>query len=598
MTSEPLPQEVSCNGGKGQNPCFEMASTGGSNDLLFQAASSGATSSGLVSQGSMDDFMQLGDIHGVPVFASSLNSSPSVSGSNLVKNLQPVVTNKNAEYDSNTPRIVSYGPVYRLLKPHRAYISSGNMLSASDKPSVSSYVTSKPLSNGQNSYKAGFSRIRYDATQPGDTYNPVPATYISRNKPSLSGMVISSGPIITFIRPNQSDYQLQQTINKTQGSHEPGAPIKSLVTVAEPTAESPVVFEDGQGMNYERPTSQPQVPNESRSQSPQMVNKPITAPKPLLASKNPSIPQSRTTEPRFTQLGNAYSSTNKTYKPANVKVAQATYVQQMSKPVQSSYQRADFSKGVLYNSSSAAVPLTGSVYRFPRPGYIHGTSGSTGTSVYMPSNSAESEQRNYIQQLYQAGLSFPKVGYGSPPSSSAVASSETMYGFTESGNAYGSGDDAAYTSNSQPTSSSSNLIQNPYFEVWQGQRSYSMVKPVQPNYKSFPRRYKQMPFKSFNTPFSQKDSVRDSEQLSQMWNWVSPVQDATSEGFQTWHHLGPVLVPDPVQNGDQAEHLQKPVQAHPCKPKNLFDYLSRLPPPASQTVSSNYNQLQTGQSGL
>lgn len=560
------PKKVSCSGVKGQGPCLEMVSKEGSNDPSFQAASYSAASIGVASAESRQDFMQLGD-------ASFLNSSPSGRGSSLVQNLQPVVTNKNSEYDPSTPHIVSYGPVYRLLKPHGTHSSSRAAPSASYKPPVS---TSKSVLNGQNGYKAGFSQR--------DAYNSVAATYFSRNKPSISSMVITSGPMITFIMPNQSDHQLVQAINKTQSSHKPGAPIKSLVTVDQPAAETSKPFEHSHGMNNQRSTSQLQVSNEGRYQSSQTVHKLVHAPKIHLASKNPSTPQSRTTE--FTQLEKDYSSPDQTYKPSNVfKAAHTTYLQQIPKPVQSSQQIADFSQGVLYGSSSMAVPLSGSVYRFTRPGY--GTPGSTDTSMHVPSSSAKTVQGDYIQHFYQPGLSFPKIGYGSP--SSAVASGETMYDFTQSGNAYGSADNA-YTSHSQPSSSSSNLFQNPYFLARQNRSPYSMFMPLRPNHNVFPTGSMQTPSKSFDTPFSQKDSVQDSEHLNQMRNQLSNGHAATSEGFQTWHHYGP------VQNDDQGKRLPKPIQSHPWKPKNLFDYLSSLSLPAEQSVSSNYNQLQTGQS--
>ncbi|XP_026788368.2 uncharacterized protein LOC113537884 [Pangasianodon hypophthalmus] len=594
-TSESLPQEVSCSGVKGQGPCSEMVSTGGSNDPSFQAASYNGTFSfsGVASQGSRHDIIQLGDAYSSPVFASSLNSSPSVRGSNLVQNLQPVVSNNNAEYDPSTPHIASYGSVYRLLKPHGAYSSSRTVPSASYKLPISSSVTtmSKSIPNGQNGYKPGFSQISYDATQQGDANNSVAATYYSRNKPSLSSMVISSGPMIKFIMPNESNYQLVQTINKAQSSNEPDTSIKPLVTVDLPTTETSKPFEHSQGMIYQRPTSQPQVPNESRCQCPQTVKKPIASPKPHLASKNPSTLQSKTTETRFTHLGNAYSSVDTTHKSSSVfKPAQTTYMQQIAQ------QLAGFSQDDVHDSSSTVEPLSGSVYT--RPGYVYGTFVNTGASMYMPSSSAKTVQSNYMQHFYEAGLYFTKVVYGS--SSSAVASGDSKDGFTLSGNANSSADNT-YTSNSQPTASGSNLSQNPYFIARQGQSSYSMFKPQQPNYKSFPTRYMQIPSKSFNTSFSQKDSVQDSEQLNQMRNQLPDIQAVTSEGFQTWHHS--VLVSAPLQDSDQSKHPRKPdsqplisIQSHPYKPKNLFEYLSSLPLPAGQSVSSNYNQLQTGQS--
>lgn len=593
VESEPLPQEVSCVGVKSHGPCFEKVSTGGSNDPSFQAANNDATSSssGVVAQGSRPDFMQLGDAKGLPVLTSSLNSSASGSRSTLVQNLQPVVTNKSAEYEPSTPRIVSYGSVYRLLKPHGAYSSSRTVPSASFIPPISSSVTtSKVVPNGQNGNMAGFSQSSNDATPQGDTFHFLAATYYARNKPPLSSM-ISSGPIITFIMPNQSDYQHAQPINKAQSGYEPNAHIKPLVTIDHPTAGSSKHFEHSQGMNYQRPTSQPQVANEIGWPSPQTNNNKPIVPKPHLKSKNPSISQSRTTEPRFTQLVNAYSSADTTNKPVSAfTLAQTTSSNhQISKPVQRSQQLADFPQEV-YDSSSTAVPLSGSVFRFTRPGHVHGTSVSTGTSMYVPPSSAKTEQSNYIQHFYQSGISYPKVGYGSP--SSAV---DSGYGFAQLGNAYGLAENT-YTSNSQPTSSHANLSQNPYFIARQGQNSYSTFKPPQPNYNSFPTTYMQMPSKSFNTPFSQKDSVQDSEQLHQMWNRMSEVKSVTSEGFQTWHHYGSILNSEPVQNGDQGKHPQKPIQSCTYKPKNLFDYLSSLYVPAEQSVSSNFNQLQTGQS--
>lgn len=556
-----------------------MVSTSGSNDSSFQAASYDASSSGVASQGSRHGFMQLGDVYGSPVFASSLNSSPSVSAS-------------NAEHD--IPRIVSYGSVYRLLKPHGAYTSSRTVPFASYKPPITSSVTtSMSVPNGQNGYK-----ISYDATQLRDAYNSVAATNYLRNKPSLSNMVISSGPMIKFIMPNQSNYQLVQTINKAQSSYESGVPSKPLVTVDQPTVETYKPFEHSQGMNNKRPTSQPQVPNGSGHQSPQTL-KPITAPKPPLISKNPSTLQSRTTEPRFTQLGNAYSSADTTYKPSGVfNPAQTTDMQQTAKPVQSSLQIADIFQDVVHDSSSNAIPLSGSVYMFTRPGYVHGTSVSTGTSMHMPSSSAKKVQSNYMKHFYQAGLSFPKVGYGS--ALSALASGDSRNGFEQSGDVYGPADNA-YNSNSQPTAS---LSQNPYFIARRDQSSYSTFKPLQPNYKSFPTRYMQMPLKSYNTPVSQKVSVQDSKQLNQM-NQMFDDQAVSSEGFQTWHHYGSGLVSDPVQNSDQGKRPQKPdsqplvsIQSHPYKPKSLFDYLSGLPLLAEQSVSSAPLNVSQGSVGL
>ncbi|KAF4093908.1 hypothetical protein AMELA_G00006850 [Ameiurus melas] len=580
-TSKRLLPDVSCSGVKGQGPCFEMVSTSGSNDSSFQAASYDSSSSGVASQGSRHGFMQLGDAYGSPVFASSLNSSPSVSGS-------------NAEYDPRIPRIVSYGSVYRLLKPHGAYTSSRTVPLASYKPPIASSVTtSMSVPNGQNGYK-----VSHDATQLGDAYQVVAATNYLRNKPSLSNMAISSGPMIKFIMPNQSNYQLVQTINKAQSSSESGAPSKPLVTVDQPTVETYPPFEHSQGMNNKRPTSQPPVPNGSGHQSPQTL-KPITAPKPQLISENPSTLQSRTTEPRFTQLGNAYSSMDTTYKPSGVfNPAQTSYMQQIAKPVQSSLQIADIFQDVVNDSSSNAIPLSGSVYMFTRPGYVHGTSVSTGTSMHMPSSSAKKVQSNYMKHFYQAGLSFPKVGYGS--ALSAVASGDSRNGFEQSGTVYGSADNA-YNSNSQPTSSSSSSSQNPYFIAKQAQ---SLLKPLQPNYKSFPTRYIQMPLKRYNIPVSQKVSVQDSEQLNQM-NPMLDDQAVTSEGFQTWHHYGSGFVSDPVQNSDQVKRAQKPdsqplvsIPSHPYKPKSLFDYLSSLPLLAEQSVSSAPLIVSQGSVGL
>lgn len=553
--SEPLPQDISCRGAQG--PCLEKASTGGSNDPSFQAASYSATSSGVGSQRSRRDFMQVGDT--LPL--------------KLDQNWQPVQTSKNAEHDPSTPRIVKYGPVYRFLKPHSAH-TSRIMPSPSYKPPVSSVVTTSQFV--PNGYKDGFSQ--------GNVYNTVVATYASRNKPLLSNMVITSSPMITFIMPNQSDYQLAQTINKTQSSHEPGTPIEPLVTADKPAAETSKPFEHGQEIHYLRPPSQPQVPNESRFQSPHSVRKLIYAPKPQLARKNLPALQSKSTEPGITQLGNAYSSADKA---SNVfKAARTTYIQQTSKPVQGSRQLADFSKSDLYDSGSTAIPSSGSVYRFTRPGYIHGTSGSS--SMHVPSSSAKTEHSNFIQRFYKPGLSFPKVGYGSP--SSAVASSETRYDFTQSGKVSSSACDAC-TLHSQPTSSTSNLFQIPYYLARQGRSS--MFQPLQPDYKSLPTRYMQVPSKGLNTQFS---AIQDSELLNDMRNQASDVQPATSEGFQTWHNYDSVLVSDHVQNDDQGALLQKTIQSRPRKPKNLSDYLSRLPLPAEQSVANNYNQPYTGQS--
>lgn len=548
MTSELLPLDGPCSGVKDHGPCLEMASIGGSNDPSFKAAGFGATSSGVASQRSRHD-------------TSTLISSSSVSGSN-----------KNAEYDPSTPRIVKYGPVYRLLKPHGGHTSSRTVPSPSYKPNPisSTGTTSQSVLNG---YKAGLSQ--------GNAYNTVAATYVSRNKPLLSSMVITSSPMITFIMPNQSDYQRVQSINKTLSSFEPGTPIKPLVTADEPTAESTEPFELGQETNYLRAPTQHKVPNECRYKSPQNVRKLTYTP------KNPSTFQSKPTERRFKQLGNAYSSADKTYKTSNVfKAAHTTYNQQISKPMQSSQQVADSSQS---DSGSALVPLSGSVYRFPRPRYVHGTSRSS--SMYVPSINSKTEQSDFVQRFYKPGLTFPKVGYGSP--SPAAASSETRYDFKKSGKESGSAS-GAYTLHSQPTSSSSNLFQMPYFLARQGRSS--MFQPLQANYKSFTTRYMHMPSKSFNTRFP---AVQDSEPLNEMRNQVSGVQSTTSEGFQTRHDDDSVLASDPVQNDDdddQGERIHKIIWSRPRKTKNLSDYLSRLPLPSEQSVANNYNRPHTGQS--
>lgn len=555
-----------------------MVSRGGSNDPSFQAASYDATSSGGVSQESKQN------AYGLPVFASSLNSNPSVSVSNLVQNMQPNVSNKNAEYDPSIPRVVSYGSVYRLLKPHGAYSSIRTTPSASYNSPLSSSVTSSKFApTAQNGSQAGYPQINYAATQQGDAYNSMAATYYLRNKPSLRGMVISSGPMITFIMPNQSNDQLIQTTNKSQHGYEPNATIKPLVT-DQPTAETSKPFKYSQGMNDQRSTSRFQM-LKNRCQLQQSVKKSIAAPKPHLPSKNASTPESRTTEPRFTQLGNAYSSADTT--SSVFKAAQSTYIQQTPKPVKSSQQQADISQDV-YDSSSTTVPLSDSVYRFIRPEYVYGTSESTGSSVYMPSSSAKMVQTNYMQHFYQAGPSFSKTGYGSP--SSAVASGDSRQGFAESGNVYGSSDNA-YTLNSQTTLSSSKSL-NPYFIARQGGISYPMFKPLQSSYKSFLTRY------------THTVSAKDSDQLNQMSNQMSDVKAVTSEGFQTQQHYSSVLVSDPVQNNDHPQkHPQEPVSqslesinSRLYKPKNLFDYLSSLPIPAEQSISETDNQLQPGQS--
>lgn len=556
-----------------------MVSRGGSNDPSFQAASYDATSSGGASQEAKQN------AYGLPVFASSLNANPSVSVTNLVQNMQPNVSNKNAEYDPSIPRVVSYGSVYRLLKPRGAYSSIRTTPSASYNPPLSSSVTSSKFApTSQNGYQAGYSQINYAATQQGDAYNSMAATYYYlRNKPSLRGMVISSGPMITFIMPNQSNDQLVQTPNKSQHRYEHDATIKPLVT-DQPTAETSKPFKYSQGMNDQRSTSSFQM-LKNRCQFQQSVKKSIAAPKSHLASKSTSTPESGTTEPRFTQLGNAYSSADTT--SSVFKAAQSTYIQQTPKPVKSSQQQADISQDV-YDSSSTTVPLSDSVYRFVRPEYVYGTSESTGSSVYMPSSSAKMVQTNYMQHFYQSGPSFSKTGYSSP--SSVVASGDSRQGFAESGNAYGSADNA-YTLNSQTSPSSSKSL-NPYFIARQGGRSYPMFKPLQSNYKSFLTRY------------THTVSTKDSDKLNQMSNKMSDVKAVNSEGFQTQQHYSSVLVSDPVQNNDHPqknpqEHVSKPLESinsHPYKPKNLFDYLSSLPLPAEQSISETDNQLQPGQS--
>lgn len=546
-TSKPMPQEVSCSDEKGQGPCFQMVSTGGSNDSLLLAASYNSTSSssGVAPHGSK----QLGDAYGSPAFASSLKSSPSVNGSNLVQNLQSVVTDKSAEYDPSTSRIVSYGSIYRLRKPHGVYSSSRTAVSPSYKPTVSSPVTS---TTGQNGNIAGSSQVSNDTTQSGNAYNSGAATY-SRNRLFLGSTVISSSPMIIYIRPNQSDHQLEQPISKGQSNDQTGAPIKSLMTANQPFADQPTAENS---KPYQRLTSQAQVPILIRYQSPPTDDKPMTVPKPHVTSTNPSTLQLSTIEPRFTHLGKTHSAADPNYKPFGVfKPAQTTYMGQISKPVQSSQQLADFSQDPVYDPSSTAVPLTGSVPRFTRP--AHGTSVSAGTSMYEPSSSAKTEHG--MQHFYQTGLSFSKVSSG-----------KTRYGLAQSGNGYSATDDA-YTSNSQPTFSSFNLSQNPYFVARHGQRSHSMFTPLQPNYKSYPTRYMQMPSKSFNTPFSKKDSVYYSEQLKQM-------------------------VSGPVQISNQSKHPHKPIQSRPYKSTNLSDYMSSLLLPAKQPATSNYNKLQTGQS--
>ncbi|XP_060714724.1 uncharacterized protein LOC132838428 [Tachysurus vachellii] len=574
VTSEPVPQEVSCSGVKGQGSCFGMVSRGASYDPSFKAA----ISSGGASQDSRND------AYG-SVFASYLNSSPSVSGS---KNMQPVDFNKNAEYEPSTPRVVSYGSVYRLLKPLGAYSSTRSALSTKYKPPISRSVTSsKTAPVGQNGYQTGYSQDNYATTHQGDAYNSMAATYYSRNKPSLKGMVISSGPIITFIMPNQSNEQLVQTIDKAQHKHEPGAPIKPSVAVDQPTAEPSKPFEHSQGLNYQRFSSQLKIPSHSKCHPHQSVIKPVTAPKPYLAS--PLTPESRATEPSFIQVGNADRPADTNNKSSIFfKAAQSTYMQQTTKPVKSSQQLADFSQDV-YDSTSTTVSLPDSVYRFTRPKNVYGTSESIRTSAYEPSSSAKTAQSNYMQQLYQAGPSFSKVDYSSP--SSAVTTGDSRHGFAQSGNGYGSADNA-YTLHSLTTASSSNLLPNPYIIARHDGRSYPMIKPLQPNYKYFPTRYTQM------------GSVKDFDQLKT--NLIPQMSDQAvkSEGFQTWQHYGSLMVSDSAQNSDFPQKnpqrtVSKPldsIHSHPYKPKNLFNYLSSLPLPDEQSISRTYNQLQTGQS--
>lgn len=571
MTSEALPQEVSCSDVKSQGSCFGTVSRGASYEPSFKAASS----SGGASQDSRND------AYG-SVFASYLNSIPSVSGS---KNMQPVDFNKNAEYEPSTPRVLSYGSVYRLLKPLGAYSSTRTALSTKYKPPISRSVTSsKTAPVGQNGYQTGYSQVNYATTHQGDAYNSMAATYYSRNKPSLKGMVISSGPIITFIMPNQSNEQLAQTIDKAQHKHEPGAPIKPLVAVDQPTAEPSKPFEHSQGLNYQRFSSQLEMPSNSKCHPHQSVKKQVTAPKPYLAS--PLTPESTlAAEPSFTQLGNADRPADTNNKsPIFFKADHSTYMQQTTKPVKSSQQLAVFSQDV-YDPTSTTVSLPDSVYRLTRPKNVYGTSESIRTSGYEPSSSAKTPQSNSIEQLYQA--SFSKVDYSSP--SSAVTTGDSRHGFAQSENGYGSADNA-YTLNSLATASSSNLLPNPYIIARHGGRSYPMIKPLQPNYKYFPTRYTQMV------------SVKDFDQknlIPQM-----SVQAVKSEGFQNWQHYGSVMVSDSVQNSDFPQKnpqrtVSKPldsIQSHPYKPKNLFDYLSSLPLPDEQSRSRTYNQLQTGQS--
>ncbi|XP_027023466.1 uncharacterized protein LOC113656397 [Tachysurus fulvidraco] len=567
-TSEPLPQEVSCSGIKGQGSCFGMVSRGSSYDPSFKAASS----SGEASQDSRND-----------AYGSLFASNPSVSGS---KNMQPVDFNKNAEYEPSTPRVVSYGSVYRLLKPLGAFSSTRTALSTKYEPPISRSVTSsKTAPVGQNGYQTGYSQVDYATTQQGDAYNSMAATYYSRNKPSLKGMVISSGPIITFIMPNQSNEQLVQTIDNAQHKHEPGAPIEPLVAVDQPTAEPSKPFEHSQGLNYQRFSSQLQIPSNSKCHPHQSVKKPVTAPKPYMAS--PLTPESRAMEPSFTQLGNAdrpAETSNKSF--IFFKAGQSTYMQQTTKPVKSSQQLADFFQDV-YDSTSTTVSLPDSVYRLTRPKNVSGTSESIPTSGYESSSSAKTAQSNYMQQLYQAGPSFSKVDYSSP--SSAVTTGDSRHGFAQSGNGYGSADNA-YTLNALTAASSSNLPPNPYIIARHGGSSYPMIKPLQPNYKYFPTRYTHM--------VSVKDFIQKN-QIPQM-----SVQAVKSEGFQTWQHYGSVMVSDSVQNSDLPQKnpqktVSKPldsIHAHPYKPKNLYDYLSSLPLPDEQSISGTYNQLQTGQS--
>ncbi|KAI5093339.1 hypothetical protein C0J45_16477 [Silurus meridionalis] len=534
--------KVSCSGVNGQGPCFKMASTGGRNDPSFQAASS----SGVASQGSRSGFLQMADDS--PDIASTLYSRPAISSSNLVQNMQSVVTDKNAEYDPSNPRIASYGSVYRLLKPHNAFSTSRTAPSVIYKPPSSSSIRTTTGSE-PNDYKAGVSKISYDGTQLKDAYNS--ASYISRNKPSLSSMVISSGPIIRFIMPNQSNDLLEQTTNEAQSSFEPDGSNKQ-VTFNQPTSKP---FGNNQRITYRRPTSQPQAP---RYLPPETIKMPIIAPNNHLAP----TPQFGTTEPNFRQQGNAYSSTDTTFNPFTVfKPAQTTYMEQTSKLIQSSHQQADSPQDIVHDSSFTSSPLSGSVYR---PDYVYGTSIRTGAYVNMPFSRAKIMQSKKMQD-YQAGRSFPRVGFGS--SSSVMASGDLTYSFAQLEN--------GYTSDSKPPAGNSNLIQNPYFKSKQGQNSYTMFKPYQPS-NSLPTWYMQMPSKSFNAPISQKVSVQNSH---------------------------PVLVSETVPDGDQRKYHQKPdfqtllpFQSHSFTPKNLFYYLSSLPLPTKRSVSSNSNQLQPGKS--
>lgn len=462
MTSEPLPQEAICDG-----PCFEMVSTNGSSDLTFQNSS----------RRSRHNLMPLRDVYSSPTPASSLNSSSLVVGSKLIQNVKLEVL--NAKNDSSFTRVV-YGPIYRLRKLHGA--SGSRTAPASSKPPVSSSVTSKPVPTSQNGYKSRLSQISYDSTRLGKTYNAVTST--SRNAPSRSNMVISSGPIITFVKPNQTE--VVQTI-KTQSSYEPGA--SKPLTFDQPTAQA---SETSQGMGYQRPAH-------------------------------------------------------------SFKSAQATYMQQMARPVQSGQQLAGFSRDAVYNRSSTAVRLRGSGYRLIRPGYVSSTSISTGTSTHVPSSSTKPAQSDHMRHSYQAGLSSPGVGYHS--TSSAVVSVDSNYGFVQSGNVYGPAD------NAQPAVSSSNLSQNPYFVTRQGQ-SY-MFKPLQSDYKSLPTRYMQMPSRSFSVPLSQPASVQ--EHLNRMIKQMSDIQALTSGGVPTSRHYGSVLDSNAVGSGyivDQTSNQQgvKPSQ--------------------------------------
>ncbi|KAM9444117.1 uncharacterized protein Hap1MRO34_025203 [Clarias gariepinus] len=511
-TREPLPQEVSCSGIKGQGPCFEMLSTGGSNDPSFQPANYNAmsSSSGVTSQRSSYGILQLEDNHVLPGFASSFNSISSDSGSNFVQNLQPIGSNK---YFKDDPPFVPYAPVYRLLKPQGVHSSTRTMPYANYNLPISRSVTSTSKSI-PNVYKAGFSQISYDTTQQVNAYNSVPATY-SRRKPSLNNMIISSGPMITFIKPNQSKHQPVPVIDQAQNTYEPRAHIKPLVTVDQPPAETSKPFEQSQGINYQRLTSQPSMNQ-----------------------------QSRTTDPKFIQQENSYSSSDTTYKPSIFfKPAQTIYLQRISNPLQSGQQLADFSQNDLHEFRPFAFPLNRFVYKFTRPGYDYGRSISTGTSGHVPSNSAKTRESNYNQTFSQSSLFFPMAVYGSPYP--AVFSDDSTYSIAQSGKVYGSSD--AYTSNSQPTFSSSSFSQNPYFKARQGQGSYSMFRSLQPIYKYFRTRTRQMPTKSFNTSFSQNDSVQNSEQL----NPISEVQAGYLKGFKT------AMVSAPVQNCYQGEVLSK-----------------------------------------